>query len=273
MILVTGTMRSGTSMWMQILIAAGFPHIGEAFPEPWGGKLRAANPKGFYESQLVGGVYHATNPHPETGAYLFPEQTRRHVTKVFVPGLVRTDLAFVDCVIATVRDWRAYVASMARMRGMLDADREADLFDVPLSPAIRWWMENFGLVRDIGTRRYAAHVTTYERLLADPADEISTVLRWLGEGDVDAACAVVEPSLRTQGPDAPTPEDLEPHHAAVFDELYESIHEGRDLSPSFVEVLNRTDAELRPRIMQVHDAVRTQVAGRLATATLAEGLT
>jgi hypothetical protein len=257
-------------MWMQILIAAGFPHIGEAFPEPWGGKLHAANPQGFFESELVGGIYHATNPHPQTGTYLFPEQTRRHTTKVFIPGLIRTDLAFIDCVVATVRDWRAYAASMERMRSLLDEDREAELFDVPLSPALRWWMENFGLIRDIGTRRYAAHVTTYERLLADPEGEIGTVLTWLGEGDLEAACAAVEPAMRTQEGNTATPSDLDPRHAAVFDDLYDQLHEGRDLSASFVETLNRTDAELRPRIMRVHDAVRTQVASRLAAATLAE---
>ena len=268
MILVTGTMRSGTSMWMQILIAAGFPHIGEAFPEPWGGALRPANPKGFFESRLVGGVYHATNPHPETGAYLFPQQTQRHVAKVFIPGLVRSDLAFVDTVVASVRDWRAYAASMARMSGLMREDREAALFDVPLSPALRWWMENFGLLRDISTRRYAAHVTTYDRLLADPEGEIGTVLKWLGEGDLQAAVAAVEPGLRTQGSDAPTPEEISPRHAVVFDDLYELLHDGADLSAPFVEVLNRTDAELRPRISRVRDAVRTRVAGRLAASTL-----
>ncbi len=266
MILVTGTMRSGTSMWMQILIAAGFPHIGDAFPEPWGPGLRDANPRGFYESQLVGGVYHATNPHPETGAYLFPEQTRAHVTKVFIPGLVRSDLAFVDRVVATVREWRAYAASMARMRALLGADRERDLFDVPLSPALRWWVENYGLIRDIATRRYAAHVTTYERLLADPAGEIGTVLKWLDVPDkLDDAVAVVEPSLRTQA-DAPTPDDLEPEHVRTFDDLYATLHEGRDLTPALVDQLNQTDAALRPRIMRVHDAVRTQAAARLAAA-------
>ncbi len=183
---------------------------------------------------------------------------------------MRSDLAFIDCVVATVREWRAYSASMVRMRSILDEDREAALFDVPLSPPLRWWMENFGLVRDIATRRYAAHVTTYDRLLADPAEEVGTVLQWLGEGDVAAAQAAVEPSLRTQSGDAPTPSDVSPRHAVVFDDLYELLHEGRDLSPSFVETLNRTDAELRPRISRVRDAVRTQVAGRLATATLTQ---
>jgi hypothetical protein len=272
MILVTGTMRSGTSMWMQILIAAGFPHIGEAFPEPWGKKLHAANSRGFFESRLVGGVYHATNPHPETGAYLFPQQTRRHVTKVFIPGLVRSDSAFIGSVVATVREWRVYAASMARMRSILDEDREALLFDVPLSPALRWWMENFGLIRDIATRRYAAHVTTYERLLTDPESEIATVLKWLGEGDLDAATAAVEPSMQTQGLDVSTPSDISPRHAVVFDDLYQLLHEGRDLAPSFVELLNRTDAELRPRISRVRDAARTQIAGRLAAATLSEAI-
>ena len=261
MILVSGTMRSGTSMWMQILIAAGFPHIGEAFPEPWGESLKSANPRGFYESQLVSGIYYATNPHPETGAYLFPEQTRRHVCKVFIPGLVRTDIAFVDRVIATVRDWRAYCASLQRLHALAGADRERALFDVPLDPAVRWWMENFALVRDIATRRYAAHVTTYERLLADPENELASIIDWLGEGDLAAAIEAVD--RRPTPSTAPTPDGVSPRHERVFDELYDHLHTGRDLSPAFVSLLNRTDAELRPRLLAARETARAKVTAHL----------
>ena len=52
MILVTGTKRSGTSMWMQILIAAGFTNFGSAFPANWGESIKEANSKGFFESKL-----------------------------------------------------------------------------------------------------------------------------------------------------------------------------------------------------------------------------
>ena len=52
MMIVTGTKRSGTSMWMQILIGAGYPIIGEAFPMRWEHTIKAANPEGFYESHL-----------------------------------------------------------------------------------------------------------------------------------------------------------------------------------------------------------------------------
>ena len=76
MFIVTGTKRSGTSMWMQILIAAGLPIIGEAFPMRWEQTIKAANPEGFYESHLRRGIYYRTNPHPKTAAYLFPEQVQ-----------------------------------------------------------------------------------------------------------------------------------------------------------------------------------------------------
>ena len=57
MIIVTGTKRSGTSMWMQILVNGGFPYIGEAFPKDWGLVIKDANPEGFYESTLAGGIW------------------------------------------------------------------------------------------------------------------------------------------------------------------------------------------------------------------------
>lgn len=266
MILVTGTMRSGTSMWMQILIAAGLPHLGEAFPAPWGDALRPANPRGFFESQLVAGIYHATNPQPESGVYLFPKQTRSHAVKVFIPGLIRSDVAFLDRVIATVRGWREYTASLRTITEFAGSDREAELFDVPLSPALRWWVENFALVRDIATRRYPAHVTTYSRLLAAPQQEVEAVLAWIGQGNARAAVDVVDRRMRTVREATSTPTDVSPAHAQVFDDLYTQIHDGGDLKPSFVELLNRTDRELRPRISEARNRSRDLVVQRLAQA-------
>jgi hypothetical protein len=262
MIFVTGTMRSGTSLWMQVLIAAGFPHIGAAFPKPWGRQLQSANPRGFYESELVLGVHAGTNPHPETGAYLFPEQTREHVVKVFVPGLIRSDVAFMDRVVATVRSWREVAASMDEMKERTRGSTMRIDPDAP-SPLI-WWMENFALVRDLATRRYAAHVTTYQRLLDDPESEIGTVLQWIGRGSLSAAASKVEASLKHHGGEVDPPHDLESRHVEVFDELYDAIHRGRDLSPSFVERLNRTDLDLRPRLQALQEEIRMDLVRRLA---------
>ena len=126
MMIVTGTKRSGTSMWMQILIGAGYPIIGEAFPMRWEHTIKAANPEGFYESHLRRGIFYRTNPHPKTGAYLFPEQVAHHAVKVFIPGLVRSDRAFIGKVIATVREWREYESSIARLYAIEDESRRAE---------------------------------------------------------------------------------------------------------------------------------------------------
>ena len=256
-------MRSGTSLWMQLLVAAGFAHIGEAFPAAWAPELHAANPRGFYESQLVAGVYHATNPHPETGAYLFPEQTREHVAKVFIPGLIRTDVAFMDRVIATVRGVRPYCVSLSRMRELAGEDRERSLFDVPIEPALRWWMENFALLRDVATRRYAAHVTTFDRLLDAPDQQLDVVLPWLGRGHRTPALAAIDVTLRNHDDTAPDPDGVEPRHLRIFDDLYDHLHCGRDLSPAFVDLLNRTDQELQPRILAAREQAREAIVRQL----------
>src|SRR5687767_12378620 len=118
MIIVTGTKRSGTSMWMQILQAAGYPLLGEAFPRDWGETIRDANRQGFYESPLRLGIYYATNPSPRTGAYLAPEETRRVAVKVFASGLVKTDLVYIDRVLASIRPFREYRQSLERLYAM-----------------------------------------------------------------------------------------------------------------------------------------------------------
>ncbi|MCA9681332.1 MAG: hypothetical protein KC457_03985 [Myxococcales bacterium] len=265
MLIVTGTKRSGTSMWMQILIAAGFPAFGEAFPSNWGKTIRDANPAGFYESLLRQGIYWRTNPHPRTGAYFFPEQVTRHVVKVFIPGLVRSDRAFIGKVVATVRDWREYERSLNRLYAMEDQarrERNPDSTDpIRFPPALEWWSENFALVRDIAIRRYPVHVQSYDGLLADPEAVIRKTLGWLGDPDIDVdkAIAAVDPEHRTQRraeAEAPVGEDsVEPEYAAIFDELFATIHAGQGLPMALIQRLNQINHQLVPRIHAAQQAV------------------
>lgn len=252
MIIVTGTKRSGTSMWMQILIAAGLPYVGERFSGRWEQTIKAANPEGFYESHLRRGIYYKTNPHPRTGAYLFPEQVLHHAVKVFIPGLVRSDRAFITKVIATVREWREYESSIRRLYAMEDEARRKegkdDLVPLRMPGALEWWGENFALVRDIAIRRYPVHVQSYEGLLESPQKIIPEVLRWIGRGDPEAALAAVKPEHRTQH--RPPSDTVEPEIAEVFDEFYAALHAGKGLTAAMLEKLNRTNEKLAPRIAE-----------------------
>lgn len=281
MIIVTGTKRSGTSMWMHVLVAAGLPHIGERFPEGWGELLGMANPDGFFESELSAGIYFRTNPHPLTGAYLAPQQTRHHAVKVFIPGLVRTDVAFIDRCVATVRSWREYVASTRRVRA-LQAETAAPPDDEGLlPPALEWWCSNYALLRDLAIRGYPVHVVSYDALLRDPERVAAEVLGWIGQGDADRAAAVVRPELRTGGglsaaagsgdtgsgdggsssdeasssaagsyDDEALAEGIGRRHLEVFDELYATIDAERPLTEGFIETLNQTDQQLRPAVLE-----------------------
>jgi len=258
MLLVSGSKRSGTSMWMQILAAAGLPIIGERFPASWEALVGHANPDGFYESQLGAGIYFRTNPHPLTGAYLFPEQTREHAVKVFPPGLLRTDVAFIDRVIVTIRAWREHSASVLRLRETLSADGIDPTLLLP--PIYEWWSEAFSMLRDVATRRYPVHFISYGRLLEDPKRQISAVFDWLGVGDPEAALAAVRPRMPApEVSDAELPPGLNPRHIATFDALYDHIHTGAPLSPAFVRQLNETDSVLRPRLL-AHNARLKEVA-------------
>ncbi|MCZ6807355.1 MAG: hypothetical protein O7F08_10405 [Deltaproteobacteria bacterium] len=273
MIIVTGTKRSGTSMWMQLLNAAGFPPIGNAFPRNWERTIKDANPAGFWESELRRGIYYKTNPDPKTGTYLFPEDTQRHAVKVFIPGLIRTDRAFIGRVVATVRPWRQYVRSLSRLYAIEgEAQREArkkkesDLPDaVFMSPVIEWWVENFSLFSDIVTRRYPFYMVAYESVLEDPDKTLRGVFDWLGDGDVKAAIRQVEPALRTQdsvADDSTNAEehDLEPEIVEVFDSLYEVVRNQEPLQQAFVDRLNDANQRLSERIgTAVRETARAQL--------------
>lgn len=257
MIIVTGTKRSGTSMWMQLLKAAGFPPIGDAFPRNWETTLKDANPSGFWESELRRGIYYKTNPDPKTGAYLFPEQTESHAVKVFIPGLIKTDRAFIGKVVATIRPWRQYVRSVNRLYAIEREAKEAALKDqsepVPppvfMTPVIEWWVENFSLISDIVTRRYPFYMAAYDSVLDSPDETLRSVFTWLGNGDVEAAIKEVEPALRTQDKETDDETsigdvDLEPKVIEAFDALYDRVLRQTPLDQAFVDRLNQTNETL-----------------------------
>jgi len=249
MVIVTGTKRSGTSMWMQILEAAGLPKIGQAFPKKWKETIAEANPQGFFESPLRRGICYQTNPHPVNGSYLPAQATRQVAVKVFIPGLCRTDLAYIDRVVASVRHWREYAASIERLYRMEDeaADQRDDRERPPprLDPVLEWWLENYALIRNLVTRRYPAHLVTYDRVVDTPEETLPEILDWLGADDTQAAIEAVSPDSRTQRRERI---DRSHPHQDTFDELYELVHDQGTLTQNFVEHLNETHQQLIPEI-------------------------
>ncbi len=260
MIVVAGTHRSGTSLWMQILRAAGLPVLGERFPRKFSG-LTALNPEGFWETRLRTGINFLSNPDPETGIYLAPEATRDHVVKIFVHGLVRSDLAFLDRVLVTLRPWREHALSMARLIAAEEApllasgtpealerlaQRRARLPQHP--PVVEWWSQLHALVLDLATRRYPHRIVTFGRLLRDPQREITAALDWLGDGEVEPAIAAVRPELRSfHAPAVDPPDGIDEETIAVFDAVYAAFDEERSLEPSLLRRMNETQRRVRAR--------------------------
>jgi hypothetical protein len=255
-IIVTGTKRSGTSMWMQILRGAGIEIVGLAFPKDWGTVIRDANLEGFYESPLRAGINFQTNPHPLTGVYLAPEVCRHMAVKVFIPGVIRSDLAFIDKVVASIRDWREYHTSLERLYAMEQENRPSrpgapDLETRYLTPTYEWWRENFGLLRDYITRRYPIHMVAYESVLKDPARIVGETLDWLGAGELEGALKAIRPDLKTQDSrhlgEVP---GIPPDVSEVLDELYRRVRDRQAIDVPFIERLNGTDDLLRPKIRE-----------------------
>jgi hypothetical protein len=264
MIVVSGTKRSGTSMWMQVLAAAGFPVLGKQFPRNWQNTLKDVNPEGFYESILRFGVYYRTNPHPETGKYFLPEHVQGYAVKVFVPGVVRSERAYVERLIANVREWREYEASIQRLytierSKVLEIDPNAP--DHPVfPPAYEWWMENFALARDISIRKYPARLQSYDEVLREPAKVIEKILGWVGSGDVEAAVAAVKPEHRTQV--RPESESVEPKYAKVFDDFYGAIANHEGLTGPLLATLNQTNRELMPKLIEMQTVIAKAAMSR-----------
>ncbi len=270
MILVTGTKRSGTSLWMQLLKAAEVPVLGVEFPSVWGTSIREANPGGFYESKLRSGIYYATNPDPVTGRFVPPRETRTHAAKVFIPGMVRTDLAYMNRVVCTIRHWRDYGPSMARLNDLEDryflGTKGAEFVEArrvrraQIPRHIEWFMEYYELLRDVSVRRYPMRVVAYERLLAEPEPVLTSVFGWLGVTNVEAAIPLVKPRKGGHGT-GPMPEGLTAERADAFEHLWRVFYEEQPLTPEFIASLDAIHRALEEefgtlsRDRQVDDAV------------------
>jgi hypothetical protein len=215
-------------------------------------------------------VYWRTNPHPATGAYFFPEQVESHVVKVFIPGLVRTDRAYIGQVVATVRHWREYESSMARLHAMENTAREqagrSGKPPVHMPAVLEWWHENYALLRDIVTRRYRVHVQSYDGLLADPEKVVRDTLSWLGKGDAAQAIAAVKPERRTQIR-ADTGARFDPELESAFDLLYDTVHQRRPVTRDFITQLNTANVALAPRIREAQRAVMLDARRRQSSST------
>lgn len=244
MIVVAGTKRSGTSLWMQILSEAGFRYIGDRFPRNWEQKLKDANPNGFYESSFRQGVNFQTNPHPRTGKYLRPEQSTKLLVKVFPGGVARSDIAFLDRVVVTVRPWRSVVRSLRAMQRL-----EAEVWDWPALeapvtfpiPEVEWVVENFLLMRDLRLRGYPHVVHSHAHLMRNPARTIRTVLEFL-EGPVEKTpklAALIDTQLERQSRARadPAPTVFEPAIEAGLDAWMASVEAGDWNDPTALQGL------------------------------------
>jgi len=195
MVVVSGCRRSGTSLWMQILIAAGFPYIGKPFMHSWKKSIYEANQYGFYESEFRNGIYFETNPDPVTGIFIPPLQTQLHAVKIFASSLNKTDISYLHRVIHTIRHWKEHCFSFDKLSKMenahyktiyekqfkninLSIEEIIQLKNFRVHPAIEWFNNNYSFIQDMALRGYATHCVSYDKLLEKPKESISKTIKW-----------------------------------------------------------------------------------------------
>lgn len=265
--LVSGTRCSGATVWMKALEGAGIPVVGKSFPRDWDGNAPSTpGPEDQYHSLLRGGIYYRTNPHPVTGRYFVPEDVQGCAVNVVALGVVRTERAYIEKLVANVRDWREYEGAISRLEAEEDEARTSENPDaVPrfrFPPAYEWWMENFAVVRDIGLRRYPARLMTCAQIQADPVAHIADTLAWLGvEAEVDAMAAVAAREHPDFNGEPGHTDVLEPEVAQVFDDFYGAISPGTALSASLLGKLYETNAKLLPRLRELKRWVELEASG------------
>lgn len=181
--IVSGLPRSGTSMMMQVLRAAGI--------EPYTDGQRAAdsdNPRGYLEHERARRLH-------EDAAWM--GEARGKAVKVVAHLLPRLPKTEEYRVVFLQRDLKEVVASqrvmlerLGRAPAKIDNARLAKIFSGQLVRIQQW------LRRSAGVEILAVN---YARALEDPAGTAARLAEFLGEPfDRAAAAAAIEPSLRRQ---------------------------------------------------------------------------
>ncbi len=240
MIVITGARRSGTSLWMRLYKEAGHPIIGQAFPSHWASSIAEANPDGFFEAPLRHGIDARSNPDPITGEHYTPASTRGRVAKMFIPGLLRTDGAYVEKVVLTFRDWRRVWASTERlyaleacwhqMHGAVDEPRHWHSEHPSVPWPVAWWHEHTALLADARRRGLPVHRID---LLALQEGAPSCLARHFG---AEAAASLAGLVTRTSSPSSERRLDAETEQ--ILDHLLALLRRPADPGESDWRVLD-----------------------------------
>src|SRR5690606_13020834 len=129
---------------------------------------------------------------------------------------------YLSRVVASVRPFRQFVASLNRLHAVEEKAREEQgkppRVRTYIDPALEWWVENFLLLRDITTRRYPVRLVSYESMIEDPEALCDAVFGFIGTGDAAAAAAAVHPEDRTQ--EAESTAEITHPEQEIFDDYH-----------------------------------------------------
>ena len=182
-IIVSGLPRSGTSLMMMMLDAAGIPPMQDYIRE-----ADADNPKGYYE-------YERVKKMPE-GDTQWVKNSKGKAVKVITALLEHLPKKYKYDVIIMRREMDEILASQAKMlerRGeenKISDSEMSDLFSKHFEKTLSWIknQKNFRFVE-----------ISYNNLLVNPEEEINKVNQFLGgEMDTQAMLGKIDPKLYRQ---------------------------------------------------------------------------
>ena len=132
---------------------------------------------------------------------------------------------------------------------------------------MEWWRENYDLIRNFATRRFAFNLVSYQKLLSNPEAIITPVITWCAQDTLpldrlhmEKAVSVVQSKLNTQKETTIDDSPLTSEQETLFDELHDYFFRQSPLDALFIQKLNDLDLVLSPQIRETRkkDAKRFQ---------------
>ncbi|MBE9523859.1 MAG: sulfotransferase domain-containing protein [Chloroflexi bacterium] len=182
-IVVSGLPRSGTSMMMKMLDAAGIPPLTD--------NIRTAdddNPKGYYEFERAKKL--------KEGDVAWLPDAQGKVVKIIGALLVELPANYKYKVLFMRRKMDEILASQNKMLARRGEDQKVDdetiakLFQKHIQQ-VEFWMQNQPNLDYLDVE--------YNEMLKNPKPQVEAIVRFLGrEMDIDTMAAIVDPELYRQ---------------------------------------------------------------------------
>lgn len=245
---------------------AGFNIVGDKYPLDWEDKRtekgdgQNQSDIGFWEDMNI--VDAGAN---NTNITVPPDALKQHFTKIFTVGLPKTDFAYIDKMILTVREPWSHLQSWRKLFIFNVKDSEGvDIDDLRYPYGTEYVFKYNLFVQDYLKRKYPTLIVDFDDMLANPHKNCQTIKQFVGCGRWDLGQQLID-SSRNRNKLAPRPDkkfEFAPGFFDFIEHLYGRLKDG-NLDEALVKDLSQWSQQCANQINVINAAIGPERDARI----------